>query len=410
MGTTDIFHNNHRYGDMDAWRAEAMELHAQGPIHLVDTDDEFKTFWAVIGHDEIMHIERNPELFTNEPESVLQTNAIIEQRKASGVDIRTLIHMDNPDHGKYRRLTNDWFKPASVKRMQERLDQLSAEAVAKLEAAGGEIDFNTEIAVPYPLQVILAILGLPEEDYGRMLTLTQELFGTTDPDLKREGLEPEDNMAVLMDFYAYFSGLTEARRSEPTDDLASLIANGLIDDQPMPDLETMGYYVIVATAGHDTTAASMSEGMHRLAQHPEQLQMLKDDPSLITNAVAEMIRLSSPVRHFMREAQEDTEVGGQQIKKGDWLMLSYIAGNLDPRMFDNPLAFDVTRHNADRHIAFGFGTHFCLGAQLARMELRSLFAHVVPRLESVEVSGEVATSKATFVSGHKTLPIRYTLT
>jgi cytochrome P450 len=215
---------------------------------------------------------------------------------------------------------------------------------------------------------------------------------------------------VVTDFYRYFTELTADRQAQPTDDLATLIANGTIDDAPMPDLEKMGYYVIIATAGHDTTAAAMAGGLRALAEYPDQLALLQRDPALVANAVDEMIRWTAPVRHFMRTAQVDTEVAGVEITKGDWLYLSYLAGNLDPAVFEDPLRFDVARHNADRHIAFGYGIHFCLGAQLARMELRSLFTELVPRLQSLELSGAPQTAKTTFVGGHKTVPIRYTLT
>jgi cytochrome P450 len=406
--TTDIFHDPHRYGDMDEWRRAALALHDSGPIHRVETESH-PPFWAVIGHEAVMSVERQPKLFTNEPMPVLATNeAIAAAESSDGPNIRTLIHMDDPDHVKYRRLTTDWFRPASLNRLQGRLDELSEQAYEKLLAADGEIDFYTEVAMRYPLQVILAILGLPESDYDRMLTLTQELFGATDPEMGR-GASVEDITAILLDFYTYFAGLTADRQANPTDDLATLIANGTIDDEPMPVLEQMGYYTIVATAGHDTTAASMGEGMHRLAVDPDALARLQADPDLIANAVDEMIRLSSPVRHFMRTAQDDTKIAGQPIAKGDSVMLNYTAANLDPALFDDPLTFDVTRHNADKHIAFGFGIHFCLGAQLARMELRSLFGHLVPRLDTVELAGEPATVKAVFVSGHKRLPIRYRL-
>jgi cytochrome P450 len=407
--STDLFHNPHRYGDMDDWRREALSLHAAGPIHRIEAEG-FPPFWAVIGHDEVMQVERQPKLFTNERYPVLTNEAgIAASVAAGGPQIRTLIHMDDPDHVKYRRLTSDWFKPASLNRLRDRLDELSDQAVETLRQADGTIDFNQRVAMSYPLQVILAILGLPESDYPRMQQLTQELFGATDPDLQRGEATPEEITAILMDFYAYFSELTADRRANPRDDLATLIATGTIDDEPMPVLEQMGYYTIVATAGHDTTAASMAEGMYRLATNPDALRRLQAEPELIPNAVEEMIRLAAPVRHFMRTAQDDTEIAGQPIAKGDWLMLNYAAANLDPRLFDDPLTFDVARPNADKHIAFGFGIHFCLGAQLARMELRSLFTRLVPKLESVELDGEPATIKAVFVSGHKRLPIRYRL-
>jgi len=406
---TDIFTNAHRYGDLDSWRREAVELHAKGPIHRVE-EPGYPPFWAVIGHAAVLDVERRAAEFTNAPEPVLGSDEQLELRASEGAEIRTLIHMDEPDHGKYRKLTNDWFKPASVRRMTDRLDELSREAVAKLEALGGEADFYRDIALAYPLQVILSILGLPEGDYPRMIKLTQELFGAEDPDLQRDVQSPEQAVEVMMDFYNYFTELTADRMAHPTDDLATLIANGTIDDAPMPDLEKMGYYVIIATAGHDTTAAAMAGGLRALAENPDQLRLLQEDPDLLPNGVDEMIRWTAPVRHFMRTAQVDTEVAGVAIAKGDWLYLSYLAGNLDPAVFDDPLRFDVARPNADRHIAFGYGIHFCLGAQLARMELRSLFSHLVPRLQSVELSGEPQTAKTTFVGGHKTVPIRYTLT
>ena len=404
---SDIFTDNQRWGDLDDWNRTALALHDRGGIHRIEREG-FDPFWAVIDHAAVLDIERQPELFTNGPEPVLADRNAIDSR---AMEIKTLIHMDAPEHNKYRRLTNDWFKPASVRRLNDRLTELSHEAVAKLEAAGGEIDFATDIALAYPLQVILKILGLPEDDYPRMLMLTQQLFGADDPDLQREPPSPEVLAQVIGDFYQYFTELTAARRANPTDDLASLIANGQIDDQPMPDLETMGYYVIVATAGHDTTSSAMAGGLHALIDHPEQLDKLRSDPEgLMANAVEEMIRWTAPVRHFMRTATADTEVLGQEIEQGDWLYLSYKAANLDPKVFEDPLRFDIERPNADRQVSFGYGVHFCLGAQLARNEIRNLFTHVVPRLDSIELAGDPATMKTTFVGGHKTLPIRYTLT
>jgi len=406
--STDLFTNPHRFGDLDSWRVEALEMHARGPVHWIDQEG-FRPFWAVIGHPEVREIERRPTEFTNEPLAVLETDEALEIRAAQGVDIRTLIHMDDPDHGKYRRLTSDWFKPASVRRLSERIDELSCAALQKLESLGGKADFYRDVALEFPLQVILSILGLPPQDYARMNRLTQELFGAQDPDLQREVSSPEEMVEVLTDFYRYFSDLTTDRQANPSDDLATLIANGTIDDSPIPDLEKMGYYVIIATAGHDTTAAAMAGGMRAIAEHPEQLRVLQDDPGLIPNGVEEMIRWTSPVRHFMRTAQADFDIAGTQINRGDWVYLSYLAANLDPSVFDEPLRFDVTRRNADQQLAFGYGIHFCLGAQLARMELRSLFGHLVPRLGSLELSGPPTTAKTTFVGGHKTVPIRYTL-
>lgn len=407
---TDVFHKSTRYADMEGWRDEVVELHGSSPVHLVEAPG-FQPFHVVIGHEAILDVERQPELFTNEPLPVLLNDEAIRIREEQGSQIKSLIHMDDPEHQEYRSLTNDWFKPARIRRMSDRLDELSRDALTKLAELDGSCDFCEAVAIPYPLQVILRLLGLPEEDYPRMLTLTQQLFANEDPELRRSGEKPDPEAVakVVADFYKYFTEITENRKANPGDDLATVIANGDIGGEPMPFTQQMGYYIIIATAGHDTTSASMAEGILRFAQHPEQLRLLQEQPDLLNNAVAETIRLATPVRHFMREAQEDTEVAGVPIAKGDWVMLNYTAGNLDPSVFDDPTRFDITRENADRHIAFGFGVHFCLGAQLARMELRSLFGHLLPQLETLELDGDPAYVQSTFVSGLKHLPIRYTL-
>jgi cytochrome P450 len=402
----DLFTDNERWGDMDAWRRDALALNEQAPIHRVEVDG-YAPFWAVTGHDEILQIERQPAQFANGPEPVLLPTQAIEERQ---MGLKTLIHMDAPEHAHYRNLTSDWFRPGRIATITERLDELSREAVDRMAALGGACDFVTDIALPYPLQVILAILGLPETDYPRMLMLTQQLFGQEDPDLQREPPSPEAAAKIVVDFYNYFAEITADRRSNPSGDLASLIANGTIDGAPLPDLEMMGYYVIIATAGHDTTSSAMAGGMQALAERPDQLALLREQPDLMANAVNEMIRWTAPVRHFMRTAAADTEVGGQRVRAGDWLYLSYLAGNFDPRTFDDPMRFDVTRANADKHIAFGYGVHYCLGAQLARMELRSLFCHLVPRLARIDLAGPAPSAKTTFVGGLKHLPITYELT
>ena len=189
----DIFTDNHRWGDLHEWNRTALALHDRGGIHRIERDG-FRPFWAVIDHAAVLEVERQPQLFTNGPEPVLQTNAQIEGRQA---EIKALIHMDAPEHTKYRKLLADWFKPRTIGRLEPRLDELSRKAVTKLEAAGGEIDFAVEVALPYPLEVVLAILGLPESDYPRMLMLTQQLFGQEDPDLQRGEVSPEVQAQVI---------------------------------------------------------------------------------------------------------------------------------------------------------------------------------------------------------------------
>jgi cytochrome P450 len=240
-----------------------------------------------------------------------------------------------------------------------------------------------------------------------MLQLTQEMFGGDDAEHQR-GSKPEDMLAVLMDFFMYFASLTASRRENPTDDLASAIANGKINGAPMSDMDTASYYVIVASAGHDTTKDAISGGLRALIDHPDQLDRLRKDPSLMPLAVEEMIRWATPVKEFMRTATADTEVRGVPIAKGENVYLAYVSGNRDEEIFDEPFRFDVGR-DPNRHVSFGYGVHFCLGAALARMEMNSLFTELVPRLESIELAGEPELSATTFVGGLKHLPIRYSV-
>jgi cytochrome P450 len=255
--------------------------------------------------------------------------------------------------------------------------------------------------------VILSLLGLPESDFPRLLKLTQELFGGDDADTRR-GATPEEQLAVLMDFFAYFQKLTAARRAQPTDDLASAIANARVDGEPLSDFDTASYYVIIATAGHDTTSSTIAGGLHALLEHPGELERLRTDPGLLTLAADEMIRWVTPVKEFMRTASADTEVGGVPVAEGESVLLSYPSANRDESVFADPFRFDVGR-DPNRHLAFGFGVHYCLGAALARMEIRALFAELLPRLDSIEMAGTPEWIATTFVGGLKHLPIRYAL-
>jgi hypothetical protein len=320
--------------------------------------------------------------------------------------------MDAPEHLDYRSLTSAWFQPGNIRRLETRIRELARSAVDRMAQSGGRCDFVNEIALHYPLLVIMEILGLPEEDEPLMLQLTQGLFAAADPDeLDRDGKPPqrERDRAALFQMMMYFNKLTEDRRASPTGDLASVIANATIDGQPLDPLATMGYYIIVATAGHDTTSSSTAGAMWALAQDPEQFARLRADHSLIGPMIDEAIRWTSPVKHFMRTATADTEVGGHAIAKGEWLMLCYGSANRDEAVFPDPDRFLVDR-KPNRHLAFGYGGHLCLGQYLARMEMRILFEELLPRLEEVTLDGVPTMSAATFVNGPLRLPIGFKIT
>jgi cytochrome P450 len=321
--------------------------------------------------------------------------------------VKTLIQMDGDEHKAHRNIVNDWFKPANVKALQDRVDALAKASVDRMAAMDGRCDFVTDVALHFPLQVILSILGLPEDDYGRMLQLTQEMFGAEDPDIARMG-EDEAMLAVLLDFVSYFTALTNDRRAHPTGDLASVVANAVINGQPLADLDTIGHYVIIATAGHDTTSSAIAAGLLALVEHPDQLALLQAQPELIEQDFAdEIIRYVSPVKHFMRNCREPFTLRDVTFQPGDLLYLSFASANRDDEVFADPFRLDVRRENASSQLAFGFGRHFCLGAHLARLEIRAMFRELLGRLDHIELAGEPKWTKAYFVEGPKSIPITY---
>jgi len=380
----------------------------------------YDPFRIVTKHADILEISRDSALFPygDFPSTFAPHDQVLRGREARAAGrplIYTLVQMDEPDHMKYRALTQAWFMPKNIARLEGRIRELAREAVARMETLGGQCNFVDEVALHFPLRVIMEILGVPREDEPRMLKLTQELFGATDPDLRRRGEEetPEARQqmvqASMMDFFNYFKELTEDRRANPRDDVASTIANAQVDGQPISDLDVMSYYLIIATAGHDTTSSSTAGAMWALADRPAELAKVTADPALIPGLVDESIRWTTPVRHFMRSAAADTTLRGQAIAKGEWLMLCYPSGNRDEEVFDDPYEFRVDR-SPNRHLAFGYGAHLCLGQHLAKMEMRILWEELLPRLKSVALAGQPKLSEANFVNGPKALPIQYELT
>ena len=406
------------YGQWNPLHEQLAWARANAPLAVAENHDH-DPFWLVTRHADIMAISRDPQRFANGIRPTVLTNRDGEAlaRAATpnndGHLIRSLVQMDAPDHMKYRLLTQSWFMPKNLKIVEDRIRQIARETVDQMLDQGGTCDFARDVAAHYPLRVIMDILGVPPEDEPRMLMLTQQLFGPTDPELNRSReaiTSAEQAIAmldyVIADFTQYFGALTADRRANPREDIATVIANATINGEQIPDREMSGYYMIVATAGHDTTSASTAGAMMELAKNPALFERFRSADSDKAGLIEEAIRWTTPVQHFMRSAKEDVEIGGQTIREGDWLMLNYVSGNRDETVFGDPFAFNPDREK-NQQIAFGFGAHVCLGQHLARMEMRILMEELLPRLKSIELAGEPARVESVFVGGLKRLPLRF---
>jgi len=406
------------YKDFNRIHDVFTELRTTSPVALASPKGH-DPFWFISKFADVQAIEADNQLFhAGDKATVLVdqvTNQLTIDEIGSPHRFLTLVQMDGEKHKAYRDLTTSWFGPRALRKLEPRIRDLMRQTLASLESTGGKCDFAHDIALRYPLRVIMNVLGVETAAEDMMLRFTQEVFASSDAEVNATGRSyatPAEQQQAISDIsmecYAYFTSLTQARRQNPQDDLASVFANGEIDGAPLGDIETFGYYAITATAGHDTTSNSTSAGMIALCENPGLLKQLQDDPSLIPSFVEESIRWESPVKHFMRTPTRDTQIRGVSIKKDDWMMINFASANRDEDVYENPFEFDITR-TPNRHMALGYGAHVCLGQHLARLEMRIFWEELLPRLQSVALSGPVKRVGASFVSGPYSVPIAFSL-
>jgi cytochrome P450 len=411
------------YTEPDTLLADYATLRREDPVHWTEPAG-YRPFWAITRHADITAVSKANDRFISSERTYLspiEGEQWILQMTGDSHLFRSLVDIDDPQHRKLRQITNAWFQPGAVKaNLETRVREIAQEHVALMRDKGETLDFVNEVALFYPLRVIMEILGVPRADEPLMLKLTQETFGALDPDVIARsarltegaglwggttGDKQVDLLALAQTFFQYFGAVIADRRANPRNDVSTVIANGLVDGQPIPEREALSYYVITATAGHDTTSSTAAGGFCELARAPAELAKLQADPSLIPLFVEESIRWSTPVKTFMRTAAIDTELGGKTIRKGDGLCLFYLSGNRDERVFADGDRFLADR-NPNPHIAFGHGVHLCLGMHLARLELKILFEELLPKIGALELAGAPKLSYANFVNGLKTLPVR----
>ncbi|MYE86157.1 MAG: cytochrome P450 [Gammaproteobacteria bacterium] len=391
------------YANEERLHALLGHMRQHEPVAWIETETH-RPFFAVTRHADILEVARRSDVFANAPRPILSSREQELESRSRQAHVRTLIAVDGAEHKDLRALTKDWFMPQSLNRFEARIREIAIDSVETALERGPEIDFVADVAIHYPLRVIMEILGVPSDQEEMMLKITQVVFGASDPDIALN-LTSEQRMGVFMQFVSYCEQVTAARREAPRDDLASVIANAELEGSPLTSVDLMGYFLIVATAGHDTTSSSTAGALHALLENPDQMALVRENPDALPGLVEESIRWVTPVKHFMRTATSDCEVGGRLIPQGEAVMLLYPSGNRDDSAFDNPFQFDATRR-PNRHLSFGHGAHHCLGNLLAKMEMRIFYEEFFKRVGRVELIGEPKLIQSVFVSGLKALPVR----
>jgi cytochrome P450 len=382
-------------------------LRAEAPVFWVDTPG-MRPFWLLSRYSDISKVERRGAPFTSAPRTFLtsrMTEERLERMLGQPYVLRGLLQMDDPEHAAYRAIAQPSLAPAALAAMEPWLEEWADHIVSRIAGRSDAFDFTKDIAVPFSIRGIMRLLGLPEADDDLILKLSWGLVGPEDP-VRRLADHPATAICRAgLGFQAYFDPVAADRRACPRHDLSSVIATAKVQGEAMPDYERFSYYTMLATGGHDTIAFALSGGMHALIEHPEQLARLRADPSLIDTAIEEMLRWTTPGRHIVRNATQDTELGGQTIRAGEAVALFFNSANRDETVFADADQFRIDRR-PNPHLAFGLGQHHCIGAHLARREMRALLKTLLPRLESAELAAPPQRTCSIMVSGISSLPIR----
>jgi cytochrome P450 len=358
-------------------------------------------FWNVTRHADVVAVSRDPSTFSSAQGINITYGPELDPKVINAL-LGNMITMDPPLHNAYRKVALPFFTKSALERLEARIRTV-ARSIVEAAAAKGDCDFMKDVAAPLPIAVLCEILGVPDEDHHKIFDWSNLLVGALDPDL---GAPDGNIIPIYMQLFAYGQRMIEDRRREPRGDLMTAMANATTEDgDPIPENLLNGFFLLMVIAGNETTRNSIAGGMEALIQHPEEHQRLRENPALLPTAVEEILRWVSPVLYMRRTATIDTAIRGVPIAKGDKVVMWYPAANRDAEAFVHPERLDVSR-DPNPHLAFGIGQHFCLGAQLARLQLRVMFGEILERLPRVELTGPVTRIRTNFLGAIKTMPVR----
>ncbi|HXR34851.1 MAG TPA: cytochrome P450, partial [Candidatus Binataceae bacterium] len=385
------------HGPYAAWKV----LRAQAPVHWNPKDDS--GYWSITRYQDALSVYRNPHTFSSERGIALNYGLTDEESMAQQAGFgQMLIVTDPPRHTRMRQIVNKRFTRAALAPHEPHVRAITAEILDAV-ATRGECDFVVDVAAKLPTAVICEMLGIPKADWEMMFTVANMSIGTHDPEYQIAGDAYETGRQAQLNCFNYFVNVISERRKNPGNDLVSALVHGEIDGQKLTDMEILFNCFLLIIGGQETTRNATSGGMLALIENPAQRERLTRDRSLLPTAVEEVLRYTSPITHIMRTATQDIEMHGQQIKAGDRVVIWNASANRDEAQFPEPDRFDITR-SPNEHVALGHGEHFCLGANLARLELRVMLDEVLNRLPDLEPGGQVQRLYSNFVAGIKHMP------
>jgi cytochrome P450 len=375
-------------------------LRAEAPVVYLEPEG-YVSFWAVTKHADIVDVASQPVRFSN------AHGLILGHPGAPAPPSEMVVMLDPPRHGPLRRVAMPRFTPRAIRSRHDEIDRIAGQVLDDLAASnGGEFDFVERVAAPLPIGVISWILGVPGDDWKLLFQWTNEIIGKDDPEFRRPGETPGQTIRRARgELHAYLEDLIATRRVEPGDDIISQLIAAEIDGRPLTPVQLLNYAELMVEAGNETTRNAISGGLLAFSEHPDQWERLKREPELLPTAVEEILRWVSPIIHFLRTATEDCEIRGQRIAAGDKVALFYASANRDEDVFGDPFEFRIDRQ-PNHHLAFGSGTHFCMGANLARVELETLFRHLLTRLEWFELTAPAERLNSAVNGGIKHLNLR----
>ncbi|MEO6318771.1 MAG: cytochrome P450 [Acidimicrobiales bacterium] len=385
-------------------------LRANAPVYKHPEPDG-PGFWVITKHADVISCNRDAGAFSSDQERGgvvgLEEGGLgggtEEERAARDSGGRLMLMMDPPDHTRYRKLVNRGFTPRMIGQLEPHIRELTDEVLDKAVAKDGDVDFVVDIAAELPLEVIAELIGVPSEERHKIFEWSNRMIGSEDPEYM---VSAEATFNAQVEMFLYAQQLADKRRAEPSDDIISALLSAEVDGESLSDMDFNLFFLLLSVAGNETTRNAIAHGMNAFLEHPEQYELLVSDPDAhIAGAVEEILRWATPVMYFRRNATRDIEVGGQTIEAGDKVSLWYISANRDEDVFEDPFRFDITRQ-PNNHIAFGGGgPHFCLGAQLARLEIRMLFEEMAQRYPRIEALGAPDRLRSNFIGGIKHLPV-----